>query len=76
VTAGKGALQDLTRQLGATSEDLATAEQDVKDAQQTAGQAQEARARDPVRLRGVVWPRTRDAKQLDHLAWWRSRMSE
>jgi uncharacterized membrane-anchored protein YhcB (DUF1043 family) len=40
VAAAKTAFQDLTQQLGATSEDLADAEQNVNDAQQTADQAQ------------------------------------
>jgi chromosome segregation ATPase len=40
VTAAKGTIDDLTQQLGATSDDLANAEQDVKDAQATADQAQ------------------------------------
>ena len=40
VTAAKSAIDDLTQQLGATSEDLTNAEQDVKDAQATADQAQ------------------------------------
>jgi uncharacterized membrane-anchored protein YhcB (DUF1043 family) len=40
VAAAKTAFQELTQQLGATSEDLANAEQNVNDAQQTADQAQ------------------------------------
>jgi hypothetical protein len=41
VTAFKSAYDDLTKQLGATNEDLAATQQDVKDAEQQAAKAQD-----------------------------------
>jgi hypothetical protein len=44
VTAAKGLFEDLTAQLGATSEDLAATEQDLKDANGAAADAEKAAA--------------------------------